>query len=229
MYTGIPPPPPPSLPTNSYLDHEEIQPPHIASFKEDTFKVGPSDLQEQVPELIQQPQPPIRVTTPLPPPPFVTSRTTNQGSNSPKSVLSMPIPGTKLAPEKFRGDFHKVKEFIQHFEWLCIQNNVTLDREICETLLRYCSKCEKQTIKNMPSFNTQIWSKLQEDILRLYDADLDTKRYKVKDVRLFLKHQKNRKIRDLAAWKKYCRKFLRIARSLVNGGKISQKEYVTYF
>jgi len=25
------------------------------------------------------------------------------------SVLTMPIPGTKLAPEKFRGDFHKVK------------------------------------------------------------------------------------------------------------------------
>ena len=229
MHTGIPPPPPPSLPTSSFLDHGETQPPQIASFKEDTFKVGPSYLQEQVPELIQQPQPPIRVTTPPPPPPFITSRTTNQSSNSPKSVLSMPIPGTKLAPEKFRGDFHKVKEFIQHFERLCIQNNVTLDREICETLLRYCSKREKQTIKNMPSYNTRIWSKLREDILRLYDADLDTKRYKVKDVRLFSKRQKNRKIRDLAAWKKYCRKFLRIAGSLVNGGKISQKEYATYF
>jgi len=42
------------------------------------------------------------------------------------SVLTMPIPGTKLAPEKFRGDFHKVKEFIQHYERLCAQNNVVL-------------------------------------------------------------------------------------------------------
>jgi hypothetical protein len=67
------------------------------------------------------------------------------------SVLTMPIPGTKLAPEKFRGDFHKVKEFIQHYEWLCAQNNVTSDIEKCEPLLHYCSKREKQTIKNISS------------------------------------------------------------------------------
>ena len=65
--------------------------------------------------------------------------------------------------------------------------------------------------------------------MRLYDADLDTKRYKVKDVRIFSKKQKNRKIRDLAAWKKYCQRFLRIAGSLLNGSKISRKEYATYF
>jgi hypothetical protein len=141
----------------------------------------------------------------------------------------MPIPGTKLAPEKFRGDFHKVKEFIQHYERLCIQNNVTVDTDKCETLLRYCSKREKQTIKNIPSYNARVWSRLRDDILRLYDADLDTKRYKVKDVRIFSKKQKSKKIRDLAAWKKYCRKFLRIAGSLLNGSKISQKEYATYF
>jgi len=45
----------------------------------------------------------------------------------------------------------------------------------------------------------------------------------------FFKKQKTNKIRDLAAWKKYCRKFLRVAGSLLNGGKISQKEYATYF
>src|ERR1700728_1339976 len=140
------------------------------------------------------------------------------------SILTMPIPGTKLAPEKFRGDFHKVKEFIQHYERLCIQNNVTLDIEKCETLLRYCSKRERQTIKNVPSYNVQNWSRLRSDILRLYDADLDTKRYKVKDVRIFSKRQKAKRIKDLAAWKKYCRKFLRIAGSLLNGAKISPKE-----
>src|ERR1700727_2392062 len=145
------------------------------------------------------------------------------------SILTMPIPGTKLAPEKFRGDFHKVKEFIQHYERLCIQNNVTLDKEKCETLLRYCSKREEQTIKNIPSYNTLIWSKLRSDMLKLYDADLGTKRYKVKDIRSFSKKQKARRIRDLAAWKKYCRKFLRIAGSLLNGAKISEKEYATYF
>jgi len=41
----------------------------------------------------------------------------------------MPILGTKLVPEKFCGDFHKVKDFIHHYEWLCAQNNVTDDAE----------------------------------------------------------------------------------------------------
>jgi len=76
------------------------------------------------------------------------------------SVLTMPIPGTKLTPEKFRGDFHKVKEFIQHYERLCAQNNVNLDVEKCETLLRYCSKREKQTVKNIPSFVAKSWERL---------------------------------------------------------------------
>src|ERR1700729_2154595 len=144
------------------------------------------------------------------------------------SILTMPIPGTKLAPEKFRGDFHKVKEFIQHYERLCAQNNVTSDTEKCETLLRYCSKREKQTIKNISSFRSKSWGRLREDILRLYDADLDTRRYKVKDVRNFSKKQKTRKIRDLAGWKKYCRAFLRIAGSLLSAEKITDKEYATY-
>jgi hypothetical protein len=123
------------------------------------------------------------------------------------SALTMPIPGTKLAPEKFRGDFHKVKEFIQHYERLCVQNNVTLDEEKCDMLLRYCSRRERQTIQNIRSFKAKSWGRLREDILGLYDADLDTKRYKVKDVRNFSKKQKERKIRDLAGWKKYCEYF----------------------
>ena len=150
-------------------------------------------------------------------------------SNPYNSVLTMPIPGTKLAPEKFRGDFHKVKEFIYHYERLCAQNNVTLDAEKCETLLRYCSKREKQTIQNIRSYTIKSWARLREDILRLYDADLDTKRYKVKDVRMFSKTQKGKRIRDLGGWKKYCRAFLRIAGSLLSEGKINDKDYATYF
>jgi hypothetical protein len=141
----------------------------------------------------------------------------------------MPIPGTKLAPEKFRGDFHKVKEFIQHYERLCAQNNVTLDTEKCEMLLRYCSRREKQTIKNISGFAGKSWDSLRENILRLYDADLDTRRYKLRDVRNFSKRQKERKIKDLAGWKKYCRAFLRVAGSLLSEGRIGETEYATYF
>jgi hypothetical protein len=159
---------------------------------------------------------------------FPPQRMSTSFPNPFNSVLTMPIPGTKLAPEKFRGDFHKVKEFIQHYERLCAQNNVTADTDKCDTLLRYCSKREKQTIKNISSFRAKSWGRLREDILRLYDADLDTRRYKVKDVRNFSRKQKTKKIRDLAGWKKYCRAFLRIAGSLLSAEKITEKEYATY-
>ena len=149
--------------------------------------------------------------------------------NPVSSVLTMPNPGTRLAPEKFRGDFDKVKEFIQYYERLCAQNNVNLDAEKCETLLRYCSKRERETIKNIPSYVTPNWNRLKADILKLYDADLDTKRYTIKDVRGFSKKQKVKEIRDLAAWRKYCRAFIRIAGSLLSGEKITSNEYATYF
>ena len=157
------------------------------------------------------------------------SRIDNYVTNPFNSVLTMPIPGTKLAPEKFRGDFHKVREFIQHFERLCAQNNVVKDAEKCETVLRYCSRRERQTIKNILSYSTKKWEKLKYDILKLYDADLDTKKYKVRDVRNFSKKQKQKKVRNLAEWKKYCRAFLRVAGSLLAEKKIGSKEYATYF
>jgi len=123
----------------------------------------------------------------------------------------------------------KVKDFIHHYEWLCAQNNIIDDAEKCEILLRYCSKWEKQTIKNIPSFVSKSWGRLCEDILKLYDADLDATRYKVKDVRNFSKKQKGKKICDLAGWKKYCRAFLHIAGSLLSEGSITEGEYATYF
>ena len=217
MYSSIPTPVVPSPPYEESI-------PTITPFGEDWFSVGPSYSQNQIPESC--PTGHIQVPNNMPP---TVLRVSRNGTHASNSVLTLPIPGTKLAPEKFRGHFHKVKEFIQHYERLCIQNNVTSDQEKCKTLLRYCSKREKQTIKNIPSFNTSNWSKLHSDMLKLYHADLDTKRYKVKDIRSFSRRQKAKKIKDLATWKKYCRKFLRIAGSLLNGAKISNKEYATYF
>lgn len=161
--------------------------------------------------------------------PQVNPRMNQNNHNYVSSVLTMPIPGARLAPEKFRGEFHKVKEFILHYERLCVQNNVSVDSEKCETLLRYCSKREKHTIMNIPSYVSQNWTQLRTDILKLYDADLDNKRYKVKDIRNFSKKHKKKHIHDLAGWRKYCRAFLRVAGSLLTGEKITDNEYAAYF
>lgn len=147
----------------------------------------------------------------------------------PNSVLTMPIPGTKLAPEKFRGDFHKVQDFLQHYERLCVQHKVTDQKEICETILRYCSRRERQTIRALPPYHARSWPELRQAIMTLYDADLDTRRFRVRDLKTLMKRYQAKKIRNLAQWKKYCRAFLRVGGSLKNDDRISDKEYQIHF
>jgi hypothetical protein len=145
------------------------------------------------------------------------------------TVLNMPIPKTKLAPETFRGDYSKVKEFIEHYDRLIIQHNVLTHKDRCETITRYCGRREKETIKNIPSYSTPDWTRLREDILKVYDADRDTKRYTLKDVMMFAKRKQKQRIPDLAAWKQYVRSFLRVAGSLLKNQKLTQDEHATYF
>ena len=192
----------------------------------DTSNISESDISQtdHIPHFISDPN----YQFIIPPTNFIPSM--NQTYlNPPNSVLTMPNPGTKLAPEKFRGDFHKVKDFIQHYERLCAQNNVGSNTDKCEVLLRYCSKKERETIKNIGSYISKDWAQLKKDILRLYDADLDTKRYTIKDVREFSKREKKKHVENLAKWRKYCRAFLRIAGSLLVTGKISANEHATCF
>ena len=145
------------------------------------------------------------------------------------SILAMPSPGTKLAPEKFQGDFRKVQEFVQHFEKLCVQYSVTDSREICEAVLRYCSRRERETIRALAPFQSRDWPELRSAILTLYDADLDVRRFKVRDLETLTSRQMAKSIRNLAQWRKYCRIFLRVGGSLKNNGKISEKEYKIRF
>jgi hypothetical protein len=145
------------------------------------------------------------------------------------TVLNMPIPKTKLAPETFRGDYSKVKDFIEHYDRLLAQHNVLTHKDRCETITRYCGRREKETIKNIPSYSTPDWTRLREDILKVYDADRDTKRYTMRDVMIFAKRKQRRWIPDLAAWKQYVRSFLRVAGSLLKNNKLTQDEHATYF
>jgi len=149
--------------------------------------------------------------------------------NPVNSVLSMPIPGTKLAPEKFRGDYTKVKDFIQHYDHLLTQHKVNTHQEKCETITCYCSRKQRETIQNISSYSTPDGNHLCEDILKIYDADRDTKRYTIEDVMNFTKKKQRVKITDLAAWKRYIRSFIRVAGSLLHFTKLTNEERATYF
>lgn len=158
--------------------------------------------------------------------------TNNDGSTesySKKSIVNMPIPRSRLAPEKFRGDYSKVQAFITHYELLCDYNNIETDREKCETIIRYVSSKVRQVILGLNSYASKNWTTLKKDLLLLYDAERDVKRYRVRDIIKFVKKTKNKSIHNLAGWKKYVRNFIMIAGWLLEQNKLTTDAHATYF
>jgi hypothetical protein len=84
-------------------------------------------------------------------------------------------------------------------------------------------------VEGLSSFRSHSWSKLKVDILKYYDVDLDTKRYRHKDLLSYVKTTQGKKIPTLSAWKKYVRGFIRIGGWLEEAKKLTSEEYASYF
>lgn len=152
-----------------------------------------------------------------------------QSTPNSNTLLNMPIPGSRLAPEKYKGDYSRIRAFISHYEILCDYNNVITGADKCETIIRYCSNKVRQVILGLPSYTQKDWRLLKSDLLLLFDAERDTKRYRVRDLTKFLKSSKNKSIRNLGKWKRYVRNFIMIAGWLLEQKKLSPSAHATYF
>ena len=145
------------------------------------------------------------------------------------SVVDMPIPGSRHAPKKFKGHYADVENFLNHYEKLLTLNNVTTDKERCETIKQYCSRKVARCIEGMEHYNTPNWKELKKDILQFFDADKNKRRYKVKDLKNLISEQKRKHIYSRESWIKYTRKFITIAGWLKANKKIDAIEEATYF
>jgi hypothetical protein len=141
----------------------------------------------------------------------------------------MPLSDTKSAPERFSGRYNKIKPFLIHYELLLEQNNVLSDKDKCELVSRYCSRKVTEFIQALPTYSEKKWEKLKEDLLKYYDADLDNKKYKTRNLVKLVKECKEKKMNNLSAWREYGRKFITIGGWLLKGKKISEDEYATYY
>lgn len=141
----------------------------------------------------------------------------------------MPLPGTCNAPKKFKGKHSEIEEFLDIYDRLLRQNNITDDKDKCKSITQYCSTKVKSFIKALKSYQENKWSKLREDLLNLYDADLATTTYRQKDLLRFVKECRGKSLKNLTQWKRYCRRFIRIAGYLKQKSKINSDEYDTYF
>lgn len=145
------------------------------------------------------------------------------------SIITMPLSESRTAPEKFKGKYNKIKSFITHYELLLEQNNVHSDADKCEIITRYCSRTVTDFIQALQSYTNKNWKNLKEDLLKYYDADLDTKKYNPRDLDKLAKTFREKKMRSLSSWREYGRKFITVAGWLLKKKRITDNDYAIYY
>ena len=144
-------------------------------------------------------------------------------------LYNMPIRGSKLAPKTFKGNYHKISDFIRHYNRLLDQHQVITETDKCQGILEYCVQKVKDFVRSSTHFQTPNWTRLQAEILKYYDADREESRYRVADLNAFVQRSSLQSINELADWKKYYRDYFTIAGFLKQKGLIDNKMYVGYF
>lgn len=149
-------------------------------------------------------------------------------AQSPLTVVDLPLPETKGAPKKFKGDFSEVNRFLHYYERLCSKYNVAPEEQV-ENVTQYCSRAVRETMEGLATYKSKDWDRFKADVCKLYEADKDDKRYRTRDLENFVRRtRKHTKDLDMEAWVVYCRGFVRIGGWLKRQGKIDQDEYDMY-
>jgi hypothetical protein len=141
----------------------------------------------------------------------------------------MPLPGTKQAPKKFKGDYRQVKDFIDHYERLLHRYNVTDNKEKCTGIRQYCSSNVRETIEGMTAYHTPNWDHLKATLLKFYDAERNEQRYNERDLVTFIRLSRDNPITSANNFHTYQQKFYRIAGWLHNKSKITEAQLKRYF
>jgi hypothetical protein len=73
------------------------------------------------------------------------------------------------------------------------------------------------------------WTKLHKEILKCYDAERATSRYKPSDIASYTLKTQSRPFQNLSQWKKYFIKYKTMAGMLLHQGHITKLNYDVYF
>ena len=150
--------------------------------------------------------------------------------NQTLTVADMPLPKTRGAPTKFKGKSTEVDTFLHHYERLCRKYNVDLDEEKLENITQYCSKEVREFMEGLPSYVNGDFEQFVKDVRKYFEADKDTKRYRVSDLERYVREKRHAgSMKTMAAWMAYNRGFIRRGGWLMKEDKISEREYATYF
>ncbi|KAJ6482260.1 hypothetical protein C8R47DRAFT_1217910 [Mycena vitilis] len=164
-----------------------------------------------------------------PPPSRMKSSVPIFGSGSTRTVLDMPLRGSKDTPKLFRGHHAEVEYFIAHYDRLLVKFHVTDPTDQCKLILDYCAPDVQGFIRASKYYQQWNWPKLRREILQSYDADRATSRYKPSDIATYTLKTQSKPFHNLSQWKKYFIKYKTMAGILLQQGHITQVNYDVYF
>ena len=125
--------------------------------------------------------------------------------SGPPGPSMLPTKWSRDVPEKFKGHYSKIKEFIRHYEWLLAQCQITTDKEKCEGITTYCSSEVTWLIESLDEYRTPNWDVLKGRLLHLYDAEQDEAWYQLGDLDRLIHKYAKKTLRTLSDWKTYIR------------------------
>ncbi|EGO19223.1 hypothetical protein SERLADRAFT_443264 [Serpula lacrymans var. lacrymans S7.9] len=145
------------------------------------------------------------------------------------SVITMPIPGTRYAPKKFKGDYTRVRDFVLQYERICHANNVTADDEKCSSILQYCSTYVCKIIEGIKHFITPSCNSLRDEILQYFDGAKAEAKFKEHHLKQLVNVLHKKQMGSLDDFKSYMRKYVCVGGWLLAKSKITQDIFNFFF
>lgn len=146
-----------------------------------------------------------------------------------RTVLSLPPLGWKGAPKKFTGKSNEVQDWTEAMDSILRHCNVDDAGQQVQASLRYVSHAVKMVLKELEAVKTPNWETLKKDIARLYDAERTESRYLEKDLDALVSKNARHKMKSLSKYRKYERRFMRVAGFLYRSSRISADQRNRYF
>ena len=144
-------------------------------------------------------------------------------------MAQLPTRRSKNAPEFFKGQFFKVKRFIDQYNRLLLHHQVVTEVDKCSGILEYCSRPVQDYIQSSPHYITPDWKSLQEEILNAYEAEKMDNRVRMTDLFKFIQQISLTTITNLSQWKKYYREYQSNTGFLQRKGQLDDTAYHGYF
>ncbi|KAK7008261.1 hypothetical protein R3P38DRAFT_3211162 [Favolaschia claudopus] len=146
-----------------------------------------------------------------------------------RTILDLPLRGSKEAPKTFKGNHEDVEYFIHHYDKLIIKYNVTDPADQCECILEYCSTNVRAFIHASEHYQTDNWRRLRRELLKYYDAERASTQYKPSDITNYTLKTQHRTISNLSQWKRYVVKYKTMSGTLIRQGLITEANADVYF